>query len=422
MALPNKIRVYSWSLFLFGLLIDAGSRYETPATSGASHFLNRMAVKTTTSRLNDEMAAAVHALGGQILRPIPPCDLQALSLIADAVFNPAFLREEIEAQRDAAHYDVREICSKPERILPKILHHVAYGGRGLGNPLLCPEERIDLINGHILQPCMKEWYRPGADGHRRRQYAACRARGIGPRCAIPSHNPSFRPTILLHVSPERREVHIARSLLPLPHITHRVRLPRPRRHPAPLVSYIATPPSHTSALLVIYLLSIPIPSPIHSPTREPAERAVHFVPAPGIFKRLVHTNLVQWTSCERYDLYRNQPEVTIGRAPASTIRIPHLKSEWLGLLISVANTDHSAPTVSVKHATLRWKGVVNGVGHDSQLPMAALHPPTASSSQQSDPSPERLPPPPALSIPSAGYPPPGSTPISSQVPTPPPGP
>ncbi|KAJ7502440.1 kinase-like domain-containing protein [Mycena galericulata] len=45
---------------------------------------------------------------------------------------------------------------------------------------------------------------------------------------------------------------------------------------------------------------------------------------------------------ERYDLYRNQPEVTIGRAPASTIRIPHLK-------------------ISVKHATLRWKGVVNGV-------------------------------------------------------------
>ncbi|KAJ7459105.1 Metalloenzyme, LuxS/M16 peptidase-like protein [Mycena galericulata] len=175
-TLPNKIRVATQStpghFSSVGLYIDAGSRYESPATSGASHFLDRMAFKTTTSRSNDEMAAAVHALGGQILcsssresimyqsSHFHQATPQALSLIADTVLNPAFLPEEIEAQRDAAHYEVREICSKPEQILPEILHHVAYGGRGLGNPLLCPEERIDLINGHILQTCMKEWYRP----------------------------------------------------------------------------------------------------------------------------------------------------------------------------------------------------------------------------------------------------------------------
>ncbi|KAJ6502677.1 Metalloenzyme, LuxS/M16 peptidase-like protein [Mycena vulgaris] len=175
-TLPNKIRVATQStpghFSSVGLYIDAGSRYETPASSGVSHFLDRMAFKTTASRTSDEMAAAVHSLGGQILcsssresimyqsSHFHQATPQAVSLIADTVLNPSFLPEEIEAQRDAARYEIREISSKPEQILPEVLHSVAYGGIGLGNPLLCPDERIDVMNGHTLRTSMKEWYRP----------------------------------------------------------------------------------------------------------------------------------------------------------------------------------------------------------------------------------------------------------------------
>jgi processing peptidase subunit alpha len=84
----------------------------------------------------------------------------ALSLIADTVLNPSFLPQEIEAQRDAAFYEIREIQSKPDMILPEILHTVAYGERGLGNPLLCPEDRINLMDELTFRNGMKEWYRP----------------------------------------------------------------------------------------------------------------------------------------------------------------------------------------------------------------------------------------------------------------------
>lgn len=84
----------------------------------------------------------------------------ALSVLADTVLNPAFLPEEIESQRDATRYEIREIRAKPELILPEILHEVAYGGKGLGNPILCPEERIDLINVDTLRDFMAKWYRP----------------------------------------------------------------------------------------------------------------------------------------------------------------------------------------------------------------------------------------------------------------------
>jgi processing peptidase subunit alpha len=84
----------------------------------------------------------------------------ALSLISDTILNPSFLPEELESQKDAARYEIREITAKPDMILPEVLHHVAYGGTGLGSPLLCPEHRISAIDDLTLRSSMAEWYRP----------------------------------------------------------------------------------------------------------------------------------------------------------------------------------------------------------------------------------------------------------------------
>ncbi|EGN93095.1 hypothetical protein SERLA73DRAFT_189917 [Serpula lacrymans var. lacrymans S7.3] len=175
-TLPNKIRVATEStpghFSSVGLYVDAGSRYEDLTTSGVSHFLDRMAFKSTRSRTDADMATAMDALGGQIMCSSSRESMMyqsshfhqatplALSLISDTVLNPAFLEEEIDVQRDAARYETREINGKPEMILPEILHDVAYGGKALGNSLLCSEERIDLINADLLRDTLTDWYRP----------------------------------------------------------------------------------------------------------------------------------------------------------------------------------------------------------------------------------------------------------------------
>lgn len=84
----------------------------------------------------------------------------ALSLIADTVLNPSFKQEELDAQRDAAAYELREMNSKPDMILPEIIHNVAYNNSGLGNPMICPEDRLNDINAGLLRHTMQEWYRP----------------------------------------------------------------------------------------------------------------------------------------------------------------------------------------------------------------------------------------------------------------------
>ena len=84
----------------------------------------------------------------------------ALSLIAETALHPAFSYEEILEQREAARYEIREISAKPEMILPEVLHEVAYGSHSLGNPLLCPEDRIDVVDGSLMRKFMEQWYRP----------------------------------------------------------------------------------------------------------------------------------------------------------------------------------------------------------------------------------------------------------------------
>lgn len=83
-----------------------------------------------------------------------------MALISDTVLNPSFQAEEIMAQRDAAFYELREFATKPDMILPEVLHSVAYGQQGLGNPILCPEDRINSIDEVTLRKAMKEWYKP----------------------------------------------------------------------------------------------------------------------------------------------------------------------------------------------------------------------------------------------------------------------
>lgn len=192
-TLPNNIRVATEATLghfsSVGLYIDGGSRYEWSEISGVSHFLDRMAFKvcflydelrvilswmyqSTRTRTNEEMSTALHSLGGQIMCSSSRESIMyqsshfhqatplALSLISDTVLDPSFHPEEIEAQRDAAFYEVREIQNKPDMVLPEILHYVAYGEKGLGNSLLCPEDRIYHIDKCALRKGMKEWYRP----------------------------------------------------------------------------------------------------------------------------------------------------------------------------------------------------------------------------------------------------------------------
>lgn len=84
----------------------------------------------------------------------------AMSLLSSTILHPLLLPEELEAQKAAAAYEIREIWAKPELILPEILHTVAFKDNTLGMPLLCPEAQLDVLGEAEIRGFMRDWYRP----------------------------------------------------------------------------------------------------------------------------------------------------------------------------------------------------------------------------------------------------------------------
>ncbi|KZW00464.1 LuxS/MPP-like metallohydrolase [Exidia glandulosa HHB12029] len=175
-TLPNKLRVATQNapghFASVGVFVDTGPRYEHAATLGASHFLDRLAYKSTRNRSADDMMTAIDRIGGQIVSSssresimyqsshFPQHTARAVELLADAALNPALTEEEIDAQRDPSLWELRELTSKPDAYLPETLHAVAFHENTLGHPLLCTEDRIDSMDRATLANFHATWYRP----------------------------------------------------------------------------------------------------------------------------------------------------------------------------------------------------------------------------------------------------------------------
>lgn len=175
-TLPNGIRVATEALpghfSGIGVYIDAGSRYETEALRGVSHIIDRLAFKSTAQRSGDQMLEAMENLGGNIQCASSRESLmyqgatfnakvpETVALLAETIREPDITDEEVARQLDTASYEIGEIWSKPELILPELVHMAAYKDNTLGNPLLCPQDRLDFISPQTVEAYRKAFFRP----------------------------------------------------------------------------------------------------------------------------------------------------------------------------------------------------------------------------------------------------------------------
>ncbi|KAF9365060.1 Mitochondrial-processing peptidase subunit alpha [Mortierella sp. NVP85] len=155
-----------------GVYVDAGSRYEDEYTRGVSHILDRLAFKSTKNRTSEAMMADLEAAGGNVMcsssresimyqSALLPQDLpKMLAIMADTIRNPVVTRDELEEQQVSAGHEIQEYWSKPEMILPELLHTVAYKDNTLGNPLLCPMENLEAMTTENVKTYINTWYRP----------------------------------------------------------------------------------------------------------------------------------------------------------------------------------------------------------------------------------------------------------------------
>lgn len=175
-TLPNGIRVATESLpgpFAgVGVYIDAGSRYEDASLRGVSHIMDRLAFKSTKSRSSDEMLESLENLGGNIQCASSRESLMyqsasfnsavpsTLGLLAETIRDPVITDAEVLDVLATAEYEIGEIWAKPELILPELVHMAAYKDNTLGNPLLCPEERLGEINKDVVEKYREVFFNP----------------------------------------------------------------------------------------------------------------------------------------------------------------------------------------------------------------------------------------------------------------------
>lgn len=128
--------------------------------------------QSTGSRTSEQMLESLETLGGNIQCASSRESLMyqsasfnsavptTLALLAETIRDPLITELEIQQQLETAEYEISEIWSKPELILPELVNMAAYRENTLGNPLLCPQERLPFINKQVVDKYRSTFFHP----------------------------------------------------------------------------------------------------------------------------------------------------------------------------------------------------------------------------------------------------------------------
>jgi predicted Zn-dependent peptidase len=215
-TLPNGIRVLiapmpetrSVSITMY---VGVGSRAETRANAGTSHFLEHMLFKGTAKRPSAaDISYAVEALGGSVNAStdrevtsfssrVPARHyLVALDVIADMVRAPLLRDADISSERNVV---VEEICmyrDQPQDRVHTLVDELLYPSHPLGWEIAGREQVVRALTGGDLRSFMEAGYAPGRtvialagnlDPEEARTAVAAHLGDLAPRPGLPFKRP-----------------------------------------------------------------------------------------------------------------------------------------------------------------------------------------------------------------------------------------
>jgi predicted Zn-dependent peptidase len=156
----------------FGAYVATGSRNETEAENGVSHFLEHMAFKGTETRSAAAIAEEVENVGGHInaytareqtayyVKVLKEDTALAADIIGDILTHSTFEPEEMERERGVILQEIGQANDTPDDIIFDHFQEVAYPSQSLGRPILGTEEGIREMPRTVLTGYMKRHYAP----------------------------------------------------------------------------------------------------------------------------------------------------------------------------------------------------------------------------------------------------------------------
>ena len=144
----------------FGFWIGTGSRDETDARAGVSHFIEHLLFKGTSTHSAQEIAEIFDGLGGElnaatsrettlVYARVPDDRLEpALDVMAGMVYDPAFA--EIDAEREVVLEEIAMVDDNPQDLVHDVVAEAVFGGHPIGRPVIGRAEVISSVSRKAL--------------------------------------------------------------------------------------------------------------------------------------------------------------------------------------------------------------------------------------------------------------------------------
>ncbi|HLI16137.1 MAG TPA: pitrilysin family protein [Acidimicrobiales bacterium] len=156
-----------------GFWVGTGSRDESDAEAGISHFLEHLLFKGTPRRSAREIAEAIDAVGGDMnayttkeyttfyVRTLAR-DLEVgLDVLCDIVWDPALRPEEVDAERQVILEEVLMHLDEPADVVQERFAEAVFPGHPLGREVLGLPEVIRSVTVEEIRAFLRTHYRPG---------------------------------------------------------------------------------------------------------------------------------------------------------------------------------------------------------------------------------------------------------------------
>jgi predicted Zn-dependent peptidase len=143
-----------------GFWIGTGSRDETDARAGVSHFIEHLLFKGTGSHSAQQIAEIFDGLGGElnaatsrettlVYARVPDDRLEpALDVIVGMVYDPAFA--DIDSEREVVLEEIAMVDDNPQDLVHDVVAEAVFGGHPLGRPVIGRAGVISSVSRRAL--------------------------------------------------------------------------------------------------------------------------------------------------------------------------------------------------------------------------------------------------------------------------------
>ena len=155
-----------------GIWVNVGSRDEAPATAGASHFLEHLLFKGTTSRTALEISSSIESVGGEMnaftskeytcfyARVIDTDLPMAIDVVSDLITSSIVTALDVDAERKVVLEEIAMRDDDPSDLVHDLFSDTYFGDTAIGRPILGTIDSIKGMSRNTVFNYYKKKYLP----------------------------------------------------------------------------------------------------------------------------------------------------------------------------------------------------------------------------------------------------------------------